>query len=547
MKKVLFLTLAILLISSMIISSCSEPAPEPQPSPTIAPTAEPSPTSQPEPTSKPEPTSQPKPTAEPSGPKYGGTMTFIWDPCPVTPIGWPAEAFGVAVTVMDLCAENLLRERADATYEPCLAESYDVHPDELYIDFKIRKGVKFHDGSDLTPEVVRWNYQSLIDASAWGTDNWESVEVIGDDTVRFHLKTWRCFELRSYVSPYIISKEAYDKNGLDWVRWNLVGTGPFKFVSFEKDASFKTVRNDNYWREGLPYLDAIDVIFPADWTTQKAVMLAGDADFMFCELGKVVADMRDLGFEVVCNHQTVFCMVTDSVNEDSPYSDKRVRMALEYAIDKEEIAEGLGHGLWEAPYQVIPRDHPSWDPDYKGGSRTYDPEKAKALLAEAGYPDGFKTTLNPAAAALDRNVNVAVQQYLADVGIDAELEFAEQAKYMEYAFNGWNNRILHDTISGYANYLYTLNMFFHPEYKLLPSLKRPDGYADMFYDALYDEELDVQKLRDICYYLIEEEAMVIPIYEAGKGIAYNDYIKDAGFFAFGDPWYFTPETAWLDK
>jgi peptide/nickel transport system substrate-binding protein len=552
MRKLYVPLVALILIASFILAGCGDKPSAPTTSPTILTPTKSAPTTSPTiltPT-KSAPTTSPPTTAptatQPSGQKkYGGTLTFISDMVP-TGIGWPPELFGAAASVQ-VCLENLLTERPGPKYEAVLAESYEIHPENKYIDFKIRKGVKFHDGSDLTAEVVRWNYQIRMDAHGMGTDNWEKVEVIGGDTVRFHLKVWQNFALRGFCSPYIVSKAAYEKNGIEWMRWHPVGTGPFKFVSYEEKTAFKAERFDNYWQEGKPYLDAVVHLYVTDVTTQKIAMQSGVGDFLSCELGKVPADMKALGFEVLTQVACVFTLMTDSVNADSPYADKRVRMALEYAIDKEAIAEGLGYGFWEAPYQIIPRDHPAWDPNYKGGTRKYNPAKAKQLLAEAGYPDGFKTVLTPNPSSMDRNVAVAVQSYLKAVGIDAQLEYVEMAKFIEFAFGGWNNRILMDTAAANPNYLYTLDMLFSPEYKLLRSLKRPESFVQMFKNAVASPEIDLQAIRDICYNLVEEEAAVIPVYEGGKGVAYNDYVKDCEFLEFGDPYTYSFQDAWLDK
>ncbi|MBN1189086.1 MAG: ABC transporter substrate-binding protein [Dehalococcoidales bacterium] len=557
MKKLPLIMMVLILLGGLIVTGCSNAteSSSTKTSTAQATTSSPSTTSSVVPskttTSAQSPPSSPfkTTTSVPSAgqPKYGGTITYISDMVPYTPIGWPPDIFGTVVTSVQPCLENLLNELPGPKYEPVLAESYEAHPAEKYIDFKIRKGVKFHDGSDLTAEVVRWNYQIKVDANSMGSDNWEKIEVIDDYSVRIHVKQWRNFELKGFSGPMIVSKAAFEKNGVEWMQWHPVGTGPFEFVSYEENTAFKAKKFDNYWQKGKPYIDEVIHLYVTDWTTQKAAMQSGAADFMFCELGKVPADMKALGFEVMTQVQCVFCLTTDSVNEDSPYSKKKVREALEYAIDKEEIAEGLGYGFWKAPYQIIPRDHPAWDPNYKGGTRTYNPEKARQLLAEAGYPEGFKTTLTPAAASLDRNVNVAVQSYLKQVGIEAELEFVEQSKFMEFVFGGWQNRIINDTVASYANYLYTLNLMYSPEYTLLKSLKRPDSYIQKLKAGVASPDIDIPAVRDLCYNLIEEEVFVIPVYEGGKGIAYNDYIKDLGFLTFGDPYYFRWGNVWLDK
>ena len=128
------------------------------------------------------------------------------------------------------------------------------------ITFNLRKGVKFHDGSDFNAEVAKWNLDNMIKAEASAFASWASVDIIDDYTIRVNFTKWQSTLPMSFAegNPWapMVSKAAFEKNGLEWMRANPVGTGPFKFESFQLDASLKVVRNPDYWIKGKPYLDA---------------------------------------------------------------------------------------------------------------------------------------------------------------------------------------------------------------------------------------------------------------------------------------------------
>ena len=129
-------------------------------------------------------------------------------------------------------------------------------------------------------------------------------------------------------------------------------------------------------------------------------------------------------------------IVPNSKNADSPFSKQQVRETVSCAIDREAIVEAWGFGFWEPAYQLSWKVNMGHIPGLK---HRYNPKKAKQLLKEAGYPDGFKTKITPMAHGTDKYVIVVVQAYLAAVGIEARLENVPMGKYSEYRFKGWNN------------------------------------------------------------------------------------------------------------
>ena len=291
------------------------------------------------------PASSPSPAASGPAPKAGGTLNVIIDSVPPTSIGYPPDLLGDASSAPQLVVEGLLREDPVGGVYPWLASSFKIADDLKSVTFTLNKGVKFHDGSDFNAQVAKWNIDNQITAKS--RPEFASCDIIDDYTIRVNLTSWRNYVMRTFgdgPGAWMISKAAFDKNGLDWVRQNPVGTGPFKFVSFNRDVGFKTVKNTNYWQPGKPYLDAVNILFVGDQTTQKAVVQSGGADMIIMEPGKQAADLKALGLNVKYDLVTTYNLTPDTANADSPLAKQDVREATEYAMNKESYAKALS--LW---------------------------------------------------------------------------------------------------------------------------------------------------------------------------------------------------------
>jgi peptide/nickel transport system substrate-binding protein len=474
-------------------------------------------------------------------PKSGGVFRLIWPQSPSV-LGWPAE---MSSTTAELyCLEGLLKEQVNSDLTPCLAASWNVSPDKLSITFNLRKGVKFHDGSDFNAQAAKFNFDALIAAKR--QPDWKSIEIIDDYTIRVNLTRWRNFILNSFEGPNIVSPAAFQKNGIEWARLNPVGTGPFKFIEFKRDVHQLFGKFDNYWQQGKPYLDQVEVKYVQDPITQKAAMQTKEGDAMAVELGKTTFDMKALGFAQTTQAQSTFTLIFDDANADSPFYKKQVREAIEYAIDRESIASSLGYGYWKGPYQIIPRDNKAWDPNFVG--RKYDPDKAKQLLTEGGYPKGFETTLIPNPDVLNKDVWVAVQSDLAKINIKLNIQYVEPVVFQKYRTGAtWNNAMLADPVGAWGNYAYTFGQFFNPETVSYKSLnKSSPNWVDAYSAAANSLTADVALTRKASQALFDN-CSIIPVYEGGRGYAMWPYVRDAGFNTRGFPMFWNPENAWLDK
>lgn len=440
-----------------------------------------------------------------------------------------------------------MRENWDGSFEPRLATEWKIDTSAPSITFSLRKGVKFHDGSDFNAEAVRWNLQALIDAKIGNSRYWKSLEIIDDYTIRVNLTNWLNTMLGTFASIGVafVSPSAYKTNGVQWMRENMVGTGPFKLTKFERDVRARFVKNENYWEKDKPYLDGVDVLYVKEKFTQTAAIQSGAADVLMLDLGKEAADLQRLGFNIVSRSSGIVCLIPDSANAQSPFSDKRVREAVEYAIDKEALIAAKGYGFLKPAYQVAIPGTMAYDPALV--SRKYNLEKAKQLLADAGYAAGFKYKIVVTTTGMDRDIMVDIQSQLGKAGIKIELDFPEYAKYLEYRQGGpWSGAILAQPTAVGANYNGNLTQYWAAPSTLFRSLQRPAELQPLADASVNSVTLDANKIKAIVK-LLYDDAMVIPLYDAKSGAAVQDYLRDGGFLMLSNHFTYKPDTSWLSK
>ena len=424
--------------------------------------------------------------------------------------------------------EPLLRSTDKGDVTPWLAESYKVADDLTSITFSLRKGVKFHDGTDFNAQAA--------------------VDVIDDYTIRVNLKSWTNTVLSSFAdSPgsWMVSPTAYEKNGVDWMRNNPVGTGPFKFVSFQRDVNYEVTKNPDYWIKDRPYLDGIEIKYIADPMTQQAALQAGEADMLELEPGKMAKDLQNLGFNVGFQIVTVYTFLPDSAHPDSPYSKQEVREAVAYSIDREALAKAFSYGFWDAPYQLPPTSNPAYNPNFSL-ARKYDPTKAKQLLTDAGYPNGFKTTILVNPAIVNHDIGVALQSNLAAVGITAELSYPANMGGFIADSNSLTNVLVIQPVLASPNYNSTFMFFMGPQFMWNNNFLPPPEFLAAREVSLSAPKMDVNLIRAATDAL-SAKAAAIPLMQAGLGWAMQPDIIGGGFFQRGSSSYFDAAEVWLKK
>jgi ABC-type transport system substrate-binding protein len=458
------LTALVLMLVAIVATSCG-PAATPAPEPTPTGAAPP-----PEATATTEVAATPTP--EEAAPLKGGTLVISLGTD--VPIFDSIYASGIPnLGIIWLVTEGLTRINptgGEPKVLPVLAESWEQSADGSSWTFHLRQGVNFHDGTPFNAEAVRFNIMDRMlnpDAKALAASAFNmitDVEVVDDYTV--NIVTDGPFAglpaQLSYSPMAINSPTQVQKLGNEDYYTAPMGTGPFKFVHHIKGQEVLVERNDDYWG-GAPYLDAI-AMRPIPETSARLLALEAGESHVIYNVPPRDADryMNDpsLGIDVLTPPQQRSIFVGMN-NKWGPFQDVRVRQAMNYAVDKQAIIDNILLGLTQQMDSPLP---PACACYQSTKTYEYDPAKAKDLLAEAGYADGFDTTLHYGAGRflLDTEVVEAVQSYLADVGVNVEVIPLEWAAFqaawkkpleeteIQMFFVGWGNPTVDPDLGTYT-------------------------------------------------------------------------------------------------
>jgi len=327
----------------------------------------------------------------------------------------------VVINVLRHVYETLVWYDDKGNVIPWLAERWEVSPDGLTFTFYLRKGVKFHDGAEFDAYAVKANADRWADPNVRvplrGQLPLKGAEVVDKYTVKIYFDKPYAPALRAFAWYLLItSPKVIEKYGNSTIT-EAIGTGPYKFVSWEKGKRIVLEVNDNYWGD-KPYIKRIEWLIIPDATTRVAALLAGDVDFAYNLPPTDMERVRGAGLQIVTpvSNRIMFIAILPK----GPLADPKVRQALNYAIDKKAIIDGVLYGLGVEARAPLP---PHFFGYVEMPPYIYDIEKAKRLLAEAGYPQGFKVTLlHPTGRYLqDKQVAEAVQAYLSKIGVQVEL------------------------------------------------------------------------------------------------------------------------------
>jgi peptide/nickel transport system substrate-binding protein len=481
-------------------------------------------------------------------PQYGGVMKIIDVAEGAQPLGAPWEVMGVDSDLMKPAIETLLREDSKGGYHPWLATSWKVDTARNTITLSLRRGLKFQDETDFNAGTAKWNLDQMIKAKT--VKGFLGVDIIDDYTIRINVEKYQNNFLNFLSSSFggaMISPTNFEKNGADFARWHPVGTGPFKFISYERGSKVTYKRWEGYWQKGRPYLDGIEYLLIRDPMTQIAALQASGPDrvqVLYMNSGEQAAMMKNQGFKIIYGPVGATTLIPDSANADSPLSNKKVREAISLAIDRDAIVRARGFGFWSPTLQIPSPQNLGYVASL--GPGRYDPKKARQLLAEAGYPHGFKIKLILQPALVDRNAIVAVQRFLGEVNIQCELEFPDGGGYMSYRFkNGWHNAFMVQAVRMLATTnLYNNFMWNSPG--MWPSMKRPEGFQDKIVKSLETLMPDKSKMEELTR-IQAEEWMIIPLYRQAEIYILQPNVHDTGFLEWSAATVCTPETMWLGK
>jgi ABC-type transport system substrate-binding protein len=279
--------------------------------------------------------------------------------------------------------------------------------------------------------------------------------------------------------------------------------------------------------------------------TRIALFKSGGADILNTNSqGRVATDMQNAGYNVVSLLSGPMALMVDSANADSPFSNIKVRQAMEYAIDKEAIAKTFGAGWWQAAYQFSSSNSKGYDPSIAG--RKYDVAKAKQLMSDAGYPNGFKTTMTAGPLFLNRDVVITIQSYLSKIGMQVDLQFPDSAKWAEINTNPWKNGILYTSVNEWGNQNVGFNYYYGTPAAIYKSVAKPEGWAALLEASKATPEPDPTMLKKM-ENMIYDNSMLIPIYNGSNIWAQYSYVQDSGVGTHGLPAWFDPDNVWFNK
>jgi glutathione transport system substrate-binding protein len=333
--------------------------------------------------------------------------------------------------------EGLFTFDKDMKMVPVLAESHEVSKDGLVYTIKLRHGVKFHDGTDFKAEAVKVNLERVTNPEnklkRFGlyNNNIAKVEAVDDYTARITLKTAFSpfINLLAHPSTVMISPAALKEYGNRDIAFHPVGTGPFKFVEWKQTDYLKVAKFDGYWRKGYPKVDTITWKPVVDNNSRAALMQTGEAHFTYpvpYEVTEVLKSKPDL--EVVAAPSIVLRYLSMNTQQ-KPFDNVKVRQAIAYAINKEALAKVAFNGYAEPAQGFVPQ---GVEYAVKMGAWPYDVAKAKQLLTEAGYPNGFETELWSAYNySTAQKVTQFLQQQLQQIGIRTKITLLEAGQRVE--------------------------------------------------------------------------------------------------------------------
>jgi peptide/nickel transport system substrate-binding protein len=447
---------------------------------------------------------------------YGGVLKLVRNtgiPFIGAPSDYPSATY--TLSLESPVFESLVTCDAQGRIMPSLAESIDVTPDGKLITFHLLKGVKFQDGTDFNAEAVKFNLErclaekcaassSLSLVTSYEIPEYYTLKVnLSQYDARF-LLTLAQTAIGQIASPTAIQKSNNPED-------HVIGTGPFKLGSWQPDQYIKMIKWDGYRVKGRPYLDGIEIRNNSDLTVSIASLKAGEVNLVDNINPAQYVSLQNEGYAVATPPiGSVFSIIPDSANPNSPFKDIKVRQAIEYAIDKVSMAQEIGLGTQFPSYQLATAPPAGQDPWYITDipKHEYSPIKAKALLAEAGYPNGFNCNLITDVRSRQDQI-VAIQIYLKAVGINTTLDMADVARAATFGKDGFSG-ILVPGLPTFSSFTQWMTVFNDPV-ATYPTVHFPPGFKAGWDEAALEVDFDkrMTKMRALMRQAVEE-AIQIP-------------------------------------
>ena len=429
----------------------------------------------------------------------------------------PAETPGIITPFMIMYAlhDAMVKPMPGTPLAPSLAESWTVSRDGLAYEFVLRKGARFHNGDPVTAEDVKFSLERYRGTSQKTLkDRVAAVETPDPWRVRIRLKQpwpdFMTFYSTATGAGWIVPKKYVEKVGEEGYKKSPVGAGPYRFVSFTPGVELVLEAFEQYWRKTPSVKHLVFKVIP-DESTRLAALKRGEVDVVYSIRGELAEELQrtpGLTLKPAVIQAPQWVNLLDQWDPKSPWHDRRVRLAANYAIDRKAINQAITLGHSTLTFSIIPDTFEFfWQPP----AYPYDPARAKGLLAEAGYPNGFDAGEYYCDISY-ANVQEAILNYLQNVGIRAKLRPVERAAF----FREWGEK-------KYKNLTYGATGAFGNAATRLEAFVVAGGayvygsYADI--DGLFHEqaaELDRKKREAMLVkiqQLVHEKVIFVPIWQ----------------------------------
>ncbi len=395
-------------------------------------------------------------------PTYGGTLTIALsaEPPGLDPTTSPAAT--IKRVVHYNLFEGLLKVDRHGKVVSALAKGYQISKDGKEYTFQLHPDIKFHDGKPCTATDVKFTFERILDPKTAAPyrmfyESIEAIQVLDPQKVKFRLKKVDSNFLFNLArgDAVVVSSQNVDR-----LKSHPIGTGPFKFFEWRRGDSVVMFKNPDYYIDRLPYLDKVVFKFIPDPSAQLAALRAGDVDVLAYDLSPENAVLleKDKRFQVLKGHTTTEVIMAMN-HSRKPFDDPKVRQAITLGIDRKAVMEGAVAGLGT----IIGSHMDPTNPYYVdlAGLHPYNPAKAKKLLAEAGYPNGFAAVLKlPEPYAYARRSGEIIADQLSRVGIKLTLEVIQWGQWIDRVFKNADYDL---TVIGHAE-PFDIEIYGRPQY-----------------------------------------------------------------------------------
>ena len=462
-----------------------------------------------------------------------GTVTFAVHVTLATRWLDPAETDAEITPFMIFYAlhDALVKPMPASLNAPSLAESWTMSKDGRVWEFVLRKNARFHNGDPVTAKDVKFSFERYRGAAApLFKERVREIQVVDPGRVRFHLKEpWPDFMTFYGTSAsgaaWIVPKKYFEKVGEDGYRKAPIGAGPYKFVSFQPGIELVLEAFDGYWRK-TPAVKRLVLRSIPDEATRAAALKRSEVDIAYFLNGPIAEDVRrtpGLTLTAARTNGLLFLMFPDQWTAGSPWVDRRLRLAASVAIDRQAINEAESLGFSAPTGGMVPRHQEfalAIPPD------PYDPKRAKALVTEAGYPNGFDAgELTPFPPY--NSMGEAIANYLNAVGIRVHVRTMERAALLS-AWRDKKVRGLFVGATGSAGNASTRLESLATARGVLSYGSIPE-VETLFAAQL--QEMDRKKREEMLHQiqkLVAERMMFAPIWENGFIRAFGPRMEEAG-------------------